>query len=128
MIVRQMSRLLAAALLSVVINGVVQAQETVNSASLSGRITDAQGAVVPGAQVTARDTEAGVTTETVSDAEGRFRFPYLRVGQYEVKVHVPGFADSTRSVRLTIGSAFDLPVSIAIAGMAATVSVTSDAP
>ena len=51
------------------------AQETVNSASVSGRVTDPQGAVVPGALVTARQTDTNVTRETVTDGEGRFRFP-----------------------------------------------------
>src|SRR5207248_5077526 len=87
----------------------VCAQETINYASLSGRVTDAQGAVVPGAQVSARQTETNITSETVTDAEGRFRFPYLKVGPYEVKAHLEGFAESTRALRLTIGTAFDVP-------------------
>ena len=72
------------------------AQETVNYASVSGRVTDPQGAVVPGALVTARQTETNVMAEVVTDEEGRFRFPYLKVGQYEIAVHLEGFADATR--------------------------------
>jgi len=55
------------------------AQETVNQASISGRVVDQQGMVVPGAQVTARQTETNLTVEAVSDGEGRFRFPYLKL-------------------------------------------------
>jgi protocatechuate 3,4-dioxygenase beta subunit len=62
----------------------VRAQETVNSASVSGRVTDPQGAVVPGALVTARQVDTNVARETITDGEGRFRFPYLKVGRYEI--------------------------------------------
>ena len=51
------------------------AQETISSASVSGRVIDAQNAVVPGAQVVARQIETNVKTETVTDQDGRFRFP-----------------------------------------------------
>src|SRR6185295_963235 len=80
------------------------AQETVNYASVSGRVSDAQGAVAPGATVTARQIETNVTAETVSDQQGRFRFPYLKVGPYEIKVRLQGFAEATRSLTLTLGS------------------------
>ena len=104
------------------------AQETVNYASVSGRITDPQGAVVPGASITARQTETNVTAEASSDQDGRFRFPYLRVGPYEVKVRMPGFMEVTRALRLTVGSAFDLPVSLALVGLETSVTVTGEAP
>ena len=103
------------------------AQETINSASVSGRVIDPQGAVVPGAVVTARQTETNVTSETVTDKEGRFRFPYLKVGPYEIAVHQQGFADVTRALTLTIGSAFELPVSLAVGGVTTSVEVTADA-
>jgi hypothetical protein len=106
----------------------VHAQETINSASVSGRVADSQGGVLPGVQVTARHIDTGVAAQTVTDGEGRFRFPYLKVGRYELTAHLDGFADSTRSLRLTVGSAFDVPITLAIAGLEATVSVTADAP
>ncbi len=120
-------RLLAVALAAVLSAGVVRAQETINYASVSGRVTDPQGAVVPGALVTARQTETNVTAETVSDAGGRFRFPYLKVGSYELKVRLDGFADAVRTLRLTVGSAFDVPVSLAVGGLDVNVSVTGEA-
>ena len=103
-------------------------QETVNYASVSGRVIDAQGAVAPGATVTARQTETNVTAETATDQQGRFRFPYLRVGPYEIKVRLQGFADATRLLTLTVGSAFELPVSLAVATLDTTVTVSADTP
>jgi hypothetical protein len=102
------------------------AQETIHFASVSGRVTDAQGAVVPGAHVSARQTETNVTAETVTNSEGRFRFPYLRVGTYEVTVRVQGFLENTRTLRATVGAAFEIPVALVLAGVEATVTVSAD--
>ena len=72
------------------------AQETINDASVSGRVTDPSGAAVPGATVMARQTATNVAAESVTDASGRVRFPYLRVGAYEVTVALPGFQTAAR--------------------------------
>src|SRR5580765_6100096 len=100
------------------------AQETVNQASISGRVVDPQRAVVPGAVVTARNTDTNLAAESVTDQAGRFRFPYLRVGPYEITVRLAGFADVTRRVTLTVGSAFEVPVMLAVAGVTTDVTVT----
>ena len=63
-----------------------------------GIVSDASGAVVGGAKVTARQLETNLTATEKTDREGRFRFPYLKVGQYEIKVQHAGFADQTRSL------------------------------
>ena len=122
---------IAACVLAVVFAGVAApgafAQETVNFASVSGRVTDPSGAVVSGAQVAARQTGTNVTATAVTDGEGRFRFPYLRVGSYDITVHDAGFADATRHLTLTLGSAFDLPVSLSLQTVEATVDVAAQA-
>jgi len=106
----------------------VHAQEAINFASVSGRVTDPQGAVVPGAHVSARQTETNVLSATVTNSEGRFRFPYLKIGTYELQVHVDGFADSTRMLKASVGAAFDIPVTLAVAGLDTSVTVVADAP
>ncbi len=103
------------------------AQQSVDYASLGGRVTDPQGAVIRGAQVSARQTETNVTAETATDTAGRFRFAYLKVGPYELTVRMQGFADLTRTLRLTVGSAFDLPLTLSVAGLETSVSVSGDA-
>ena len=103
------------------------AQETVNYASVSGRVTDPSGAVVTGAQVIARQTETNLTAATETDGEGRFRFPYLKVGPYEITLRKTGFADVVRSLTLTLGAAFDLSVSLMVGTVEANVSVTAQA-
>ena len=102
------------------------AQETINYASISGRVTDQSGAVVQGAEVTARQIDTNITNTTATEADGRFRFPYLRLGNYEVAVNKPGFVGYARSITLTVGAAFELPVSLAVAGTESTVTVSAE--
>jgi hypothetical protein len=103
------------------------AQETVNYASVSGRVLDPSGAVVTGAQVTARQTETNLTAAVETDGEGRFRFPYLKVGPYEITIRKAGFTDVIRRLTLTLGAAFDLPVSLTVGAVAASVDVSARA-
>lgn len=110
-----------------ILNGAAAAQETVNLASVSGRVTDPQGSAVPGAVVTARQIETNVSRETTTDSEGRFRFPYLNVGGYEIVARLPGFADATRQLTLTLGSAFDIPIALSVNAVTENITVTSSA-
>jgi hypothetical protein len=103
------------------------AQENVNSASVSGRVTDPSGAVFAGAQVTARQTETNLTKTATTDDEGRFRFAYLKVGPYEIRVQAKGFREITRFLTLTVGAAYELPVSLTLGTTEATLTVTDEA-
>ena len=107
--------------------GVASAQETINSASVSGRVNDPSGAVVQGAAVTARQIDTNLVSSTKTDPEGRFRFPYLKVGRYEIKVRQPGFSDAVRGITLSIGAAFDLPISLTVESAETNVIVESGA-
>jgi hypothetical protein len=101
-------------------------QESVNYASVSGRVTDPSGAAVSGARITVRETATNSAASEDTDREGRFRFPYLHVGNYEIKIHQQGFSDQVRSLNLTVGSAFDLPVALTVAAAGSNVTVTGD--
>lgn len=107
--------------------GSAAAQETLNYASLSGRVTDPSGAIVAGAEVSARQAETNLVRTTETDGEGRFRFPYLKTGPCDITIHRDGFADVNRRMTLTVGAAFDVPVSLNIAAVESAVSVTADA-
>src|SRR4029077_20514523 len=90
-------------------------------------VTDSTGAVIVGAQVTARQIDTNLTVAAETDGEGRFRLTYLKVGPYEISVRSAGFADFTRRLTLTVGSAFELPVSLTIGTLEATVTVSAAA-
>jgi len=114
-------------IIAIILARILAAQETVNSASVSGRVTDPSSAVVENAHVKARQVETNITSSTLTDHDGRFRFPYLRIGPYEITVTRPGFTPATRSLTLTVGSAFELPIALAVASEATTIEVTGGA-
>jgi hypothetical protein len=105
----------------------VCAQETLNYASLGGRVVDAQGGAIADAHVSARQVDTNVTAEATTGKDGRFRFPYLRVGQYELTVQRSGFGDALQRLTLTVGAAFDIPIALALETVATTVTVTGEA-
>jgi hypothetical protein len=104
------------------------AQQAVNYASLGGRVTDPSGAVVESADVSVRQIETNISSAQKTGHDGRFLFPYLRIGKYEVSVRHQGFEEATQPVTLTVGADFDLAFSLVVGQMATKVQVSADAP
>jgi hypothetical protein len=102
------------------------AQETINQAAIAGRVLDPQGRAIPGASVSVRQLDTNVAVDATTDAEGRFRFPYLRIGPYDLRVRVDGFRENARRLVLSAGSAFDLAIGLDVAGIDAAVTVVAD--
>src|SRR5262249_40586519 len=61
------------------------------TAQISGTVSDQSGAVLPGAEVTATQTETGITRNTVSNETGSYVLSNLTLGPYRVEVSLPGF-------------------------------------
>ena len=104
------------------------AQQSVASATLSGRVLDTNDAALSGASVTAINLETNQRQTATSDGEGRYRFAYLTVGTYQLAARARGFAAHSRQLTLTIGQSLDVPLRMTIAGVAAEVNVEADAP
>src|SRR2546425_8344803 len=68
--------------------GNVWAQAT---AQISGAVQDQSGAVLPGVEVTATQTETGVRRTTVTNETGSYVLPTLPLGQYRLEAALPGF-------------------------------------
>src|SRR6266545_2375279 len=62
--------------------------------AISGIITDAQGAAIVGAEIQARQLATGVISTTKTNDAGVFTFPYLQIGQYEVRMSAPGMKET----------------------------------
>jgi hypothetical protein len=118
------SLLLAACLICTVTPSMGQA----TTGQIVGQVTDATGAVIPKAAITATDENKGVTFTGVTDASGRFTVLNMPPGSYSVTASVPGFAESkfTHAV-LTIDQNMALNFKLQVGAANASVEVT-DAP
>src|SRR5882672_8103561 len=101
----------------------------VTTASITGVVKDAQGGVVPGATVTAVHQPSGTSYETVTQGDGRFFIPGMRIGgPYKVTAELSGFSPETQDgVNLALGVAQDVNFTLKLAALAETVEVTATA-
>src|SRR5438105_2895489 len=73
--------------------------------TISGRVTDSTGAVVPGATVQVQNVETGFSRDVQTDAAGRYETRNLPVGSYSITTQQAGFrTEVRRGVTLTVGS------------------------
>ncbi|HEV2464562.1 MAG TPA: TonB-dependent receptor [Acidobacteriaceae bacterium] len=98
------------------------------NASVQGTVQDAKGAVVPGASVTLVKVDTGVTQKTTSDAGGVYHFDSLAPGNYTVSSKASGFTESKVAFELTTDQVRDVPLTLTVAQVSSTVTVTSQAP
>ena len=61
------------------------------TASISGRVVDQEGAVLPGVTVSVTNTATGAARDTITNGEGLYSIPALNPGSYTVTASLPGF-------------------------------------
>ncbi|HEY2233936.1 MAG TPA: TonB-dependent receptor [Candidatus Angelobacter sp.] len=103
--------------------------QSASSAQISGTVVDPQGAVVPGAKVTATNKATGTGRSAMTTSTGNYVIPNLQPGTYDVAVDAKGFASgSTKDIRLNLGDQRDLSFKLGLAGSTESVEVTTQAP
>jgi len=117
---------LAAILLSV--SAVSVAAQGVTTASITGIVKDSSGGVMPGVTVVATHQPSGTTYEAVTQGDGRYVIPGMRVGgPYKVSAAIPGFNTQEQDqITLTLGVTQDLEFSLKPAALSETVVVTAE--
>src|ERR1700733_10059289 len=98
------------------------------SGRIAGSVKDATGAVIPGSNVTLRNTATGVAQTTTSNAEGIFNFPVVAIGQYELHVTANGFNPyrQTTNLKVDVNTALTLDVVMHVVDTNETVTVTEN--
>jgi len=102
------------------------AQQSITSATLNGRIEDKDGAGIIGATITATHLDRNQSWTATSNEQGGFRFAYLPVGAYRIKVERTGFASFDEEITLLIGQALDLPIRLTVGSITESINVAAN--
>jgi hypothetical protein len=100
-----------------------------NAANLEGFIRDPQGAVIPNANVTARNQQINITRTVVTNKDGFYNIVQLPPNEYELVVEAPNFKRVIiPSVKVTVGQRADLDVTLEAGniGESVTISATTE--
>ena len=98
-------------------------------ATIGGRVTDTQGAVIPGAAVAVTSVETGVALQTRTNAEGVWIVQFLLPGHYNFTIISQGFkTEDRRGIELQAADNKEIDVQLSLGAISQTVTVTSEAP
>ena len=96
------------------------------TSNISGAITDATGAVVPGAKVTAKNEATGVVYSSIATSTGNYSFASLTPGRYTITVQQTGFRSYTSTNNdLTVGAPLVVDVVLTVGATTESVQVES---
>src|ERR1043166_3101286 len=100
-----------------------------STAALSGTVSDASNAVLPGVNVSATDISTGRTFTAVTNDSGEYRLSNLAPSAYMIKLQKGGFATiELQRIELLVGQSANRNFSMKVASAGETISVTSEAP
>jgi hypothetical protein len=103
------------------------AQET--RGTISGSVTDASGAAIAKAKVTAAETRTGVETVAYTESSGAYTIPFLALGEYQITTEAAGFKKAVRAgVTLSAGAHPVIDVRMDVGAVTESVEVHADAP
>jgi hypothetical protein len=98
--------------------------------TIQGRVTDAQGAILPGVTVTITSPAliGGAQSQTTND-QGNYRFPAVAPGVYAVEFELTGFNKLRREdIQISLGFTANVNVELAVATLQETVTVSGQSP
>jgi hypothetical protein len=116
-----MASVLALSLLAATVWGQV-------TASITGTVRDASGAIMTGAAVTVKHTESGLVRTAETDSNGNYTVPSLPVGRYEVSTEKTGFKQAVRrGINLVVAQEAVVNLTLEVGNVVDQVTVTAEA-
>src|SRR5438132_1985275 len=108
--------------------GVLAWAQAVSTSQINGTVQDASGAVLPGAEITATQTDTGAIRTTVSNETGSYVLPNLPVGPYKLEVSLPGFRTFIQSgIVLQVNSSAAVNAVLNVGQVSETIEVQANA-
>jgi hypothetical protein len=99
------------------------------TATISGRVVDDAGAVLPGVTISVTNTATGAVRDTVTNEEGLYSVPALLPGIYSVRAELTGFAPQLRErVEVLTGANMAVELKLGIAALQENITVSGQAP
>ncbi len=95
---------------------------------ISGTVTDASGAVIPGAAIMLRQLATGASRNARTDARGQFQLTGVAPGRYELQITRPGFQQTSRQIDLQPREIAAVNSKLEVGAVAESVMVTGEAP
>jgi hypothetical protein len=121
------SRFLSTTLLFILTLSLAATAHAQTTSTLSGEVKDINGAVIVGASVRVMHHETGLARTAVTDDEGRYIFPALPVGAYEVRAEQPSFRRYVfERINLTVNETATLDIVMQVAAVQEVINVTDE--
>ncbi len=121
---RLVTCLLGVVLMTALVSVPMFAQGT---AQITGTISDATGALLPGVDVSVTNTATGVTRAVVSNETGAYSLQSLPIGAYQLEVSLPGFQTFVQTGVLAVNDSANINVSLQVGQVAQTIEVQANA-
>src|SRR5216684_1767325 len=119
------TRLLA--VLFALVVGLSQAQDI--RGTISGTVTDSQGAQVAGAAVVVTNTDTNVSTTLTTNSSGFYEAPLLMPGPYQVNVEARGFKKINRpSLVLAMRGQLRIDIQLEVGAVNESITITAESP
>lgn len=100
------------------------AQATMNTGSIQGIVTDAQGGVVPNAKITISNKETGAVINSSASSAGQFAASALSPGTYVVRVEAPNFKTAEISTVVVVGQVSTVNTKLEVGSSTTVLEVT----
>lgn len=97
--------------------------------TITGTITDPQGAAIASAKITITEDATGLTYQVESGSSGEYARPLLKPGTYTVTVEAPGFRRAAQqNVLVTAGDRIGVSITLSVGDISQAIEVSAAAP